>query len=149
MLLLCITPGSTWWRNMKFLDKSHVSLHRHPEVSLEVVEEETLLILQENLFDFLPNWVIPYQGGCSQFLIFSRSFDSSAWVLKNNFPFWEILLLRVESFRVDFWCLRRFQLLNVCNLYVTLLNSPSFRAYPRNNPGSQRMILDLSFAETG
>ena len=29
------------------------SLHRHPEVSLEVVEVETLLILNENLFDFL------------------------------------------------------------------------------------------------
>ena len=29
------------------------SLHRHPEVSLEVVEVETLLILKENLFDFL------------------------------------------------------------------------------------------------
>ena len=32
--------------------KNHLSLHRHPEVSLEVVEE-TLLILQENRRDFL------------------------------------------------------------------------------------------------
>ena len=32
--------------------KSHASLHRHPETSREVVEE-TLLILQENLRDFL------------------------------------------------------------------------------------------------
>ena len=39
---------------MKFpvMDKNHLSLHRHPEVSHEVVEE-TLLILQENPFDFL------------------------------------------------------------------------------------------------
>ena len=35
----------TWTRN-------HLSLHRHPEMSLEVVEE-TLLILQENQGDFL------------------------------------------------------------------------------------------------
>ena len=32
--------------------ESHLSLHRHPETSLEVVEE-TLLILQENPCDFL------------------------------------------------------------------------------------------------
>ena len=34
------------------MTKSHFSLHQHPEVSLEVVEE-TLLILQVNLRDFL------------------------------------------------------------------------------------------------
>ena len=32
--------------------RSHLSLHRHPETSREVVEE-TLLILQENQGDFL------------------------------------------------------------------------------------------------
>ena len=33
--------------------------HKHPEVSLEVVEEETLLILRENLFDFLIELDVP------------------------------------------------------------------------------------------
>ena len=33
--------------------RSHLSLHRQPEMSREVVEVETLLILQENLFDLL------------------------------------------------------------------------------------------------
>ena len=44
--------------------KSHLSLHRHPEMSLEVVEEKTLLILQESqyysfleLVDALPRWM--------------------------------------------------------------------------------------------
>ena len=39
---------------MKFpdMDRSHLSLHRHPETSREVVEE-TLLIVQENQDDFL------------------------------------------------------------------------------------------------
>ena len=34
-------------------DGKSLSLHWHPEVSIEVVEEETLLILQENPFDLL------------------------------------------------------------------------------------------------
>ena len=38
--------------------KSHLSLHRHPETSREVVEE-TLLILQENPFDFLLELGVP------------------------------------------------------------------------------------------
>ena len=33
--------------------KNHFVLHRHPEVSLEVVEVETLLIIPENIFDLL------------------------------------------------------------------------------------------------
>ena len=35
------------------MDQNHLSLHRHPEKSREVVEEETLLILQEIASDFL------------------------------------------------------------------------------------------------
>ena len=40
---------------MKFLGMEQKSFiaSRHPEVSLEVVEVETLLVLQENLFDLL------------------------------------------------------------------------------------------------
>ena len=39
---------------MKFpdMDQNHLSLHRHPDMSLEVEMVETLLILQENPFDF-------------------------------------------------------------------------------------------------
>ena len=33
-------------------------------------------------------------------------------------------LFRIESFRVDFQCVHRFQLLKVCDQYVTLPNSP-------------------------
>ena len=57
--------------------KNRLSLHPHPEVSLEVVEE-TLLILQESqYYSFSLNWSMPYQGGRSQVLISSRGFDSS------------------------------------------------------------------------
>ena len=38
--------------------KNHLSLHQHPEMSHEVVEE-TLLILQENLRDFLLELDVP------------------------------------------------------------------------------------------
>ena len=45
------------------MDQNHLSLHRHPEMSLEVVEE-TLLILQESqyyslleLVDAVPRWM--------------------------------------------------------------------------------------------
>ena len=46
---------------MKFpeMDKNHFVLHRHLEVSLEVVLEETLLILQENLRDVLLEFCFP------------------------------------------------------------------------------------------
>ena len=38
---------------MKFPDMDHKLLHRRPEMSHEVVEVVTLLILQENLFVLL------------------------------------------------------------------------------------------------
>ena len=64
------------------------------------------------------NWSMPYQGGCSQFLISSRKFDSSICDWKNKCSlFGKYHLFCSESFRVDFRCVRRFQLLNVCNEY--------------------------------
>ena len=39
------------------MDQNHFVLHRHPEVSLEVVMVENLLILQENIFDFLLEFI--------------------------------------------------------------------------------------------
>ena len=44
---------------------------------------------------------------------------------KNKFSwFGKYHLFRIESFRVDFRCVHRFQLLKVCDQYVTLPNSP-------------------------
>ena len=94
-------------------------------MSREVVEE-TLLILQENQGDFLLELGVPYQGGCSQFLISSKNFDPSIsdWKSKFSFFFVKYHLFRIESFRVDFRCVHRLQLLKVCDQYVTLPNSP-------------------------
>ena len=103
-----------------------LSLHRHPETSLEVVEE-TLLSLQESQYYFLSlDWSMPYQGGCFQVLISSKGFDSSIcdWKNKLSFFFGKYHLFRIESFRVDFRCVHRLQLLKVCDQYVTLPNSP-------------------------
>ena len=57
--------------------------------------------------------------------ISSKGFDSSICDWKNKFSlFGKYHLFRIESFRVDFWCVHRFQLLKVCDQYVTLPNSP-------------------------
>ena len=100
--------GGIWsfltWTN------SHLTLHRHPEVSLEVVEE-TLLILQENQSDPSPridrcrikvdvprSWspprclIRPYAAGKINFSILGVKYH----------------LLCIESFRVDFWCVPSF-----------------------------------------
>ena len=63
--------------------KNRESLHWHPEVSREVVEE-TLLILQQNQVTVSLNWSRPYKSGCFQVLISSRSFDSSICDWKIN-----------------------------------------------------------------
>ena len=75
---------------------------------------------------FSLNWSLPYQGGCSQVLISSEGFDSSICGWKNKFSivFGKYCFLCIESFRIDFWCVHHFQLLNVCNQFVTLPNSP-------------------------
>ena len=54
-----------------------------------------------------------------------RGFDSSICDWKNKFSFFfgKYHLFRIESFRVDFRCVHRFQLLKVCNQYVTLPSS--------------------------
>ena len=50
---------------------------------------------------FSSNWTMPYQGGCSQFLISSWGFDSSICDWKNKFSlFGKYHLFRIESFRV-------------------------------------------------
>ena len=112
------------WSFLKWT-RSRLSLHWHPETSLKVVEVETLLILQENPFDFLHEL-----GGPVSKWMFS-GLDLLQWILfvhlrlkKMNFPFLEKYhLFRIESFWVDFRCVHRFQLLKVCDQYVTLPNS--------------------------
>ena len=68
-------------------------------MSLGVVEE-TLLILQEIEQKLSLNWSMPYQGGCSQFLISSKGFDSSICDWENKFSsfFGKYRLFRIESF---------------------------------------------------
>ena len=86
---------------------------------------------------FSSNWTFPYQGGCSQVLISSKKFDSSIRYWKINYLFlWEKKTsFCIEYFRVNFRCVHRFQLLNVCHHYVTLPKFHSaYNAYPRNNP---------------
>ena len=78
---------------------------------------------RKSTWPFFLNWVIPYQGGCSQFVISSRDFDSSICDWKSKFSFLgKYHLFRIESFRVDLRCVHRFQLLKVCNQFVTLPN---------------------------
>ena len=74
---------------------------------------------------FSSNWTFPYQGGCCQVLISSRKFDSSIcdWKNKISIFFGEYHIFRIESFRVDFRCVHRLQLLKICSQYVTLPNS--------------------------
>ena len=93
-------------------------------MSREVVEE-TLLILQENQRDFLleliaavPRWIFSVPD-------LLQGFDSSICDWKNKFSlFGKYHLFRIESFRVDFRCVHRLQLLKACDQYVTLPNSP-------------------------
>ena len=75
--------------------KNRLLLHQHPEMSREVVQE-TLLVLQESLY-YSFNWSMPYQGGCSQFLISSRGSDSSIFDWKNEFSlFGKYHIFRIE-----------------------------------------------------
>ena len=84
---------------------------------------------------FSLNWSPPYRGGCSQFLISSKKFHSSICDWKNKLSlFGKYHLFRIESFRVDFWCVHRLQLIKVSYQYVTLQVHPAYRANPRNNP---------------
>ena len=99
--------------------RSRLQLHRHPEVSLEVVEE-TLLILQDFLLELVA--VVP------RWMFSSPDLLQGFWFVcdwKNKFSlFGKCHLFRIESFRVDFQCVHRLQLLKVCDQCVTLPNSP-------------------------
>ena len=105
---------------------------------------------------FSSNWVFPYQGGCSQFLISSRKIDSSICDWKYEFSIFlkKYHFLCIESFQSRFLMCPSFPtpqcLQPLCPPFQIL---PAYRAYPRNNPGKTFFpnwwILDWSFAEKG
>ena len=95
--------------------KNHFVL-RHPEMSHETVVKETLLILQENFFDLL----LELGGPVSRWMFSVPNLLQWIWFVHLRLetwisPFWvEYYFHFIESFRVDFPCVHRFQLLNVC-----------------------------------
>ena len=104
----------TWTRNRSWL-------HRHPEVSDEVVEE-TLLILQENQCDCLVELV----AAVSRWMFSVPDLLLRFWFVcdwKKISLFGKYHLFRIESFRVDFQCVHHLQLLKVCDQFITLPNS--------------------------
>ena len=130
--------------------RSHLSLHRHPETSLEVVEE-TLLILQESQFcsllelvDAVPRWL--FSGAWSP----PRGFDSSICDWKNKFSFFfgKYHLFRIESFWVDF-PIRPSSSNSSRSATSTspFQFPPAYRAYPRNNPGKTFFSIDGSVTD--
>ena len=108
----------TWTRN-------RLPLHRHPEMSHDVVEE-TLLILQESQRDFLlelidavPRWMFSDPDLLQGFWFVHLRLEK--WILL----VWEISPLSHWVFSSRFArCVHRLQLLKVCDQYVTLPNSP-------------------------
>ena len=102
---------------------------------------------------FSSNWVAPYKG--SQFLISSNKFYSSIcnWKMILLFFFVKYYFLCIESFWVDFRCVHRLQLLEVCNNYVTLPNSTRVQSVSKNILRKTFFpnwwILDWSFAVIG
>ena len=140
---------------MKFPDKDQKSFIASSGIRKWVLRwwKRPFWFFKKISLTFSSNWVFPCQGGCSQFLISSRKLDSSICGWKNEFSFFfrKYYFLCIESFRVEFWCVHRFQLLNVCNQYVTVPNST--RGQSVSNPSKTFFpnwwILDWSFAETG
>ena len=125
--------------------RTHLSLHRHLEMSHEVVEE-TLLILRESQCDPLLDLV----AAVSRWIFSVPDLLQRFWFvhlrLENEFSsfFGKYHLFRIESFRVDFRCVPRLQLLKVCDQYVTLPNSP-----PRKERIRGTIQVKLSFQNDG
>ena len=127
LLSTSLTLGSTWWRYVKFPDMVQKSFIASPASESESWGggRDPFWFSQKIYVTFSSNWTFPYQGGCSQFLISSWKFDSSIcdWKNKISIFFQKYHFFRIESFREDFRCVHRLQLLKVCNKYVTLPNS--------------------------
>ena len=80
------------------------------------VVKETLLILEENLRDLLLELDVPV----SRWMFSVPDLFQKVWFVHLQL---EYHLFRIESFRIDFRCVHRLQLLIVCNQYVTVPNS--------------------------
>ena len=126
-----LTLGSTWWRYMKFPDMDQKSFIASPASGNESWGggKRPFLILQENLGDSLLELV----DDVPRWMFSSPDLLQEVWFvhlrLENecSFFFGKYHLFKIKSFRVDFRCVHRFQLLKVCNQYVSFLNSPRFQ----------------------
>ena len=90
------------------------------------VVEETLLILQENLRDFLLELDLPVSRWVFSVPdLLQGVFDSSIsdWKINSPLSVGNITSFASRSFRVDFRFVQRFQLFKVCKQYITLRNS--------------------------
>ena len=129
MILLSASKVWIWFQRVggiwSFLTwtKNHFLLHQQLEVNLEVVEVESLLTLQENLFDFLLELGDPVSRWMfSVFDLFQQSLirPSSSG---NKFSSGKYYFLYIESSWVDFRRVHRLHLSKVGNQHVTLPNS--------------------------
>ena len=159
MILLSASKVWLWVQRdggfLKFPDVDQKSFIASPAIGKWVLRwwKRPFWFSKKTTLTFSSNWVFPYQGGCSQFLISSRKFNSSICGWKNEFSIFIGIyyFLCIESFRLDFWCVHRFQCLQpICHPSKI---HPAYRAYPRNNPGKTFFpnwwILDWCFAEIG
>ena len=96
---------------------------------------------------------MPYQCGCSQVLISSKGFDSPICDWKNKFSLYGKYLFCIGSFRENYRCVHRFQLLKICNQHVPFQNSHRVQTVSERKIqvrlSSKKWILDSSFAVVG
>ena len=128
--------GGTW--SFLIWTKNHSSLHWHPEMSREVVEE-TLLILQENQRDLSPRI-----DRCRTKVDVLRSWSpprglirpSAIGKTKLSFFFGKYHLFRIESFQSRFL---NASIDSNSSRSATSTSSfqipPAYNTYPRNTPG--------------
>ena len=153
-----LTLGSTWWRYMKLPDMDQKSFIASPATGNESwgCGRDPSDSPRKSM------WLSPWIGGCRTKVDVLSSwsppwcFDSSIFDWKNKFSlFGKHHVFRIESFRVDFWCVHRLQLLKVCDQYVTLPNSPppplksASEEQSRNTFFPNWWIRDCSFAVIG
>ena len=158
MILLSVSKNVDYWFNLMAVYEvswhEPKIIHRFTGIGKWVLKWwkwRPLLILQENPFDLLLEKV-PYQRGCSQFLIWSNKCYSSICELILHIR-WEILLPLHWVF------LSRYPMRPSSPTPQSLQPTrhpskfPSHRAYPKNNPSKTFFpnwwILDWYFAEIG
>ena len=119
MILLSASKVWLWvqrWRFLKFPDMDQKIINRFTSIWKWVLRwwKRPFWFSKKvnSTLSLSLNWLMPYQGGCSQFLISSKGFDSSICDWKNKLP----CLGTITSFAltltwVDFRCVHRLQLL--------------------------------------